>query len=278
MRSVCDCPIGAPGDHQHAHVAPSDRAALTSDLTGPHVHGADATARVREIPQDYSSRVTQDADAPFEPGRLRASDADREAVAKVLQDAMAEGRLSVAELQERLDTVYSAKTLSELEPVTWDLPGHTDLVPRMPTEPRPRPDLTKSPAALPATSARVGGVPTSSVAVGIMSGATRNGPWVVPAQFTALAMMGGVDIDLTQANFAQRDVSITAVAIMGGVDIVVPDGLTVVVNGVGIMGAFEDNARVTGPAEGVVVRVNGIALMGGVDVHRPKKRRGEIEQ
>ncbi len=236
--------------------------------------GRDATVWVREIPHDYSSRVTQDADAPFDPGKLRASDADREAVAKVLQDAMAEGRLSVAELQERLDTVYAARTLSELEPVTWDLPGHTDLVPLLPTAPRPRPDLTTQPA----TSARVGGIPTSSVAVGIMSGATRNGPWVVPAQFTALALMGGVDIDLTQANFAQRDVTITAVAIMGGVDIVVPDGLTVVVNGVGFMGAFEDNARVSGPPEGVVVRINGLALMGGVDVHRPKKRRGEIEK
>ncbi len=222
--------------------------------------------------------MTQDADPPFDPGRLRASDADREAVARVLQTAMAEGRLTVAELQERLDTVYASKTLSELEPVTWDLPGHADLVPRAPTVPQSKPNLTKS--AVPASSvpSPVGGVPTSSVAIGILSGASRNGNWVVPTQFTALAIMGGIDLDLTEARFAERDVTITAVAIMGGVDIVVPEGLTVIVNGAGIMGAFEDNARVTGPADAPVVRINGVALMGGVDVHRPKKRRGQMEK
>ena len=66
----------------------------------------------------------------FGPGQLRASHADRERVATVLNQALAEGRLSLDELQERLDTVYAAKTLAELEPVTKDLPGHTSLVPR----------------------------------------------------------------------------------------------------------------------------------------------------
>ena len=60
--------------------------------------------------------------------------------------------------------------------------------------------------------------------------------------------MGGVDIDLTKATFADRVVTITAVAIMGGIDIVVPEDITVQVNGVGFMGAFEDNANQRGPA------------------------------
>jgi hypothetical protein len=220
--------------------------------------------------------VTDGPDSSFDPGKLRASDSDREAVASFLQTAMAEGRLSVSELQERLDTVYSSKTLRELEPVTWDLPGHTDLVPRVATPPvrltKPVPGTARSSAP-----ARVGGVPTSTVAIGIMSGATRNGPWVVPPQFTAVALMGGVDIDLTQATFAEREVTITAMALMGGVDIVVPDDVTVIVSGVGFMGAFEDNAHVRGVPGGLVIRINGLAIMGGVDVHRPKRRREELE-
>jgi len=220
-------------------------------------------------------RVSEDPDTSFDPGKLRASDADREAVAKVLQTAMAEGRLTVGELQERLDTVYASKTLSELEPVTWDLPGHADLVPRVPTTPQ---RVVPGPVAVPASSpAKVGGTPSSSVAIGVMSGATRSGPWVVPTQFTALALMGGVDIDLTAANFAEREVTITAVALMGGIDIVVPDDVTVIVSGIGFMGAFEDNAHVRGVPGGPVVRINGLAIMGGVDVHRPKKGRREIE-
>ena len=140
-------------------------------------------------------------------------------MARLLQTAMDEGRLTPVELQERLDTLYRSKTLRELEPLTWDLPGHHDLVPRPPAAP-----VALSKAASGAAPDRIGGTPTSSVAIGIMSGATRAGNWVVPAQFSAVAIMGGVDIDLTKARFAERQVTITALAIMGGIDIVVPDG------------------------------------------------------
>jgi hypothetical protein len=221
--------------------------------------------------------MTQNADQPFDPGKMRASDDDRAAVAQVLQTAMDEGRLTPVELQERLDTVYRSKTLSELEPLTWDLPGHRALLPRTPAAPTPATvQFDKAPATPDAN--RVGGTPTTSVAIGIMSGATRAGNWVVPAQFSAVAIMGGVDIDLTKARFAQSQVTITAVALMGGVDIVVPDDVTVIVNGVGFMGSFEDNAQVQGPRGGPVVRINGVALMGGVDVHRPKRKRVQLEK
>lgn len=54
---------------------------------------------------------------------MRASDADRDAVASRLGAAHAEGRLDAAELQERLDSVYAARTLGELVPLTRDLPA-----------------------------------------------------------------------------------------------------------------------------------------------------------
>lgn len=53
---------------------------------------------------------------------MRASDDDREAVAGRLRDAHAEGRLTMEEFEERLDTTYAAKTLGELTVVTRDLP------------------------------------------------------------------------------------------------------------------------------------------------------------
>lgn len=220
--------------------------------------------------------MTQNAEQPFDPSRLRASDDDRAAVAQVLQAATDEGRLTPVELQERLDALYRSKTLHELEPLTWDLPGHRDLVPRSPSFPptgAPAGVMPGRPVPAGSAAARIGGTPTSSLAVGILSGATRAGNWVAPAQFTAVAIMGGVDIDLTQARFAAPEVTITAIAVMGGIDIVVPDDVTVVVNGIGFMGAFEDNARIVGPPDGPVVRVNGLALMGGVDVHRPKGKK-----
>jgi DUF1707 SHOCT-like domain len=54
---------------------------------------------------------------------FRASDADREHVAERLRHATGEGRLSAEELEERLGTLFSAKTYGELDALVADLPG-----------------------------------------------------------------------------------------------------------------------------------------------------------
>ena len=69
------------------------------------------------------------------PDQMRASNADRERFAKVLHDAMADGRLTVSEMEERLDRVYAAKTYGELTPLLRDL--RLRLLPRrLSTSPR----------------------------------------------------------------------------------------------------------------------------------------------
>lgn len=55
-------------------------------------------------------------------GGMRASDADREEVAARLRTALDEGRLTVTEYDERLQSAYGATTLGELAPLTGDLP------------------------------------------------------------------------------------------------------------------------------------------------------------
>jgi len=59
------------------------------------------------------------------PGRdldLRAADADRERTAERLRNSHAEGRLDMAEFQQRLERCYEAKTLGELGELVRDLP------------------------------------------------------------------------------------------------------------------------------------------------------------
>lgn len=70
---------------------------------------------------------------------MRASDADRERIASVLRRAVDEGRLDLAEYDERLRNLYEAKTYGELAPLTRDLPA---------PPPRPMP-ATTSPAPPP---------------------------------------------------------------------------------------------------------------------------------
>jgi hypothetical protein len=191
-----------------------------------------------------------------EPQKLRASDADRERVAEVLREAAGDGRLTMDELDERLDAVYAAKTYAELEPITHDLPGA---------------GAAGTPAVVPAATAdpaRFGGEPTSSMAVAILGGFSRKGDWVVPKEFTAVCFMGGGEIDLRDARFSEREVTIHVVAIMGGCEVIVPEDATVRVTGIGIMGAFDHSNAGSGTPGGPVITVNGVAIMGGVDVSR----------
>ena len=65
---------------------------------------------------------------------LLASDAEREHHAELLREHAAQGRITVDELDERLDRVYAARTHGELAPVVADLPA-----PQRPRPPRRAP-------------------------------------------------------------------------------------------------------------------------------------------
>ena len=67
--------------------------------------------------------------------RMRASDAEREAVTARLRDHYAEGRLTHDELDERVSAALSAKTFGELRTLTTDLPGPAPVPPRTAARP-----------------------------------------------------------------------------------------------------------------------------------------------
>lgn len=54
--------------------------------------------------------------------RIRVSDAEREVVADRLRAAVAEGRLTLDEADERLSSAYAARTADDLAELTNDLP------------------------------------------------------------------------------------------------------------------------------------------------------------
>jgi hypothetical protein len=196
-------------------------------------------------------------DAP----ELRAADADRERVAEILRDALAEGRLDMAEFEERLEATYQARTYGELAPITRDLPAAGTA---------PAVSLSKPAAQSGSWGSRiVGGEGSSSWAVAIMSGFQRKGRWTVPRRFNSFAFWGGGEIDLREANFADHEVEINCIAIMGGMNVVVPPGVEVVVRGIGIMGGFDHREEGNPPEPGAPrVIVTGFAFWGGVGVER----------
>ena len=188
--------------------------------------------------------------------RLRISDADRHQVAELLREAAGEGRLDIDELDERLEAAYSAKTYADLVPLTADLPVNA---PQHPPATGPRVDVPGVPAVRYDSS------------IAIMGGTSRKGLWEVGSSHTAFALMGGVDIDLRQARFTTRETVIRAYAIWSGIDIYVNAHTRVIVDGVAIMGGFDQGRDRVQPELGPdspLVRVTGFALMAGVTVQR----------
>jgi hypothetical protein len=60
---------------------------------------------------------------------LRAADADRERTAEHLRKSHTEGRLDLAEFQQRLEHCYDAKTVGELDELLRDLPRQDERPP-----------------------------------------------------------------------------------------------------------------------------------------------------
>jgi hypothetical protein len=69
---------------------------------------------------------------------LRIGTAEREQAVQLLTEHLAAGRLELAEFEERVDSVYAARTDSELAALFRDLPGPIPAPAGYPVGPSPR--------------------------------------------------------------------------------------------------------------------------------------------
>lgn len=79
------------------------------------------TLRSRSWLPGLGSFARGSAAVAYDP-RIRASDADRDRAATLLREHHAAGRLTAEEFSERLDKVFEAKTIGELDALLADLP------------------------------------------------------------------------------------------------------------------------------------------------------------
>ncbi|MEU0084139.1 DUF1707 domain-containing protein [Streptomyces sp. NPDC006274] len=190
-------------------------------------------------------------------GAIRASDADRDRIADILREALAEGRLDAEEHSERIDAVYRAKTVGELEPIVRDLPPAG----RRPDSAAARaPDETGDP-----------GGPAENL-VAVFSSSTRKGRWRVGRRTNAFSLFGSIEIDLTEALYGQRLSVINATSIFGNVEVRVPENISLRGSGTGVFGNFEVVTLEAADPEAPVVVVNGYTVFGNVEA-KPKRGR-----
>ena len=196
---------------------------------------------------------------PIAGGSLRASDADREKVATVLSTAYAEGRLTREEHEERLDQLLAAKTFDDLIPITRDLVvlGAAGSVP----EPAPSEEFTIDTSSTSEESDKL---------IAIFGGVTRNGNWRIRQHTHAIAIFGGMDLDLRNAIFESPTVEISGFWCFGGLDLKVPAGIQVRDQTAGIFGGT-DVRDLGDPIPGApTLVIKGMTLFGGVSIRGPK--------
>jgi Domain of unknown function (DUF1707) len=187
---------------------------------------------------------------------LRVSDAERDAVLRTLGDHAAVGRLTLDELEDRSGRALAAKTRGDLATLTSDLPREAGQVG----------------GAGPASSRRK---PVRWM-VAIMSGSHRKGRFRAAGKINAVAIMGGDDIDLREAEIEGGELTFNLFILMGGASIYVPDSVELDIGGFTMMGGHDEIGSDRPPRPGApLIHIRVYGLMGGWAVYRlPPQARG----
>jgi class 3 adenylate cyclase len=200
----------------------------------------------------YDPGGLEPARAPAGPMAERVADADRDTMITLLREHVVDGRLTLDEFSERVGLALQARTRGELEVVLSDLP----------TVATPQDEkVRRSPRRW---------------FVGVMSGASAKGRWRIGGSTTAVAVMGGVEMDLRKAEIDGAEIVISAFAFMGGIEIVVPEGIDVEMTGFAFMGGRDLKLRDVPIVPGSPrITIRAFAFMGGIDIKSKPNRTGK---
>ena len=185
---------------------------------------------------------------------LRASNAERDAVAGRLQDAFAEGRLDDDEFDQRMRAALTAKTHAELDTVLTDLPA-----------------VAGTAGARPAP---VTGVTPGRLAIAYKGTVRRAGRWRVPERYTTVVYKGSGLLDLRAAELQSPVTTIRAVAYKSRLTVLVPPGMRVEMTGFGInQGPDEETGGLALAPDAPVLHIRGLAYKGTIETaSRPPER------
>ena len=178
---------------------------------------------------------------------IRASDAERDATLQRLSAATGDGRLTLEEFSQRMDRATTAKTRAELDRLVTDLPT----------------DATAASGAVAERSPA-----RTSWHVSPIGGLSVSGPWRMERSVIVVSLIGGADLDLSQAQLAAPEVTLTKVSLLGGVSIGVPPGIRVNASGFSLIGGTSVDA---GPEPGPgapTIHIRAFSLIGGTRIHR----------
>ncbi|MHA6801210.1 DUF1707 SHOCT-like domain-containing protein [Bounagaea algeriensis] len=201
---------------------------------------------------------------------MRISDEERRQVDRRLQQALAEGRLTVSEYEERSGHCWAARIRRDLEPLTQDLPAETAERPpeKAAEEAAPaRKDATEDSEDEPAEKSRASRVFDAAIGTLAVIGGLFGVGYVVTAE-DGVAVFGDQVVQVS-GDTGRAEVG----ALFGSVDVVVPEGVRAETSGLVVFGSTEcASACATSPGAGtssVVVDTRG--AFGSVEIVTPEE-------
>lgn len=147
---------------------------------------------------------------------IRVGHSERDAVVAALQEAAGDGRLSMAELDDRLDAALQAKTYADLDVLVADL--SVELPSRALTSALPQAQRPPSAGYSREDPLRLDGG---------MSSEKRGGVWTVPPFMLINQGLGSVKLNCLEATPAAQLIEIEVIGGAGSIVLVLPEGWAV---------------------------------------------------
>jgi len=186
---------------------------------------------------------------------LIATPVARDKVIEKLQDHYANNHIEVADFEARVELAERARSNEELVRVLHGLPA-----------------LEGSEAEIITSPGRL----TTTIKATLGS-TTRRGRWRIPAHARVSALLGSIELDLTEAELARGETLLEVSAILGSVVITIPEGLAVECEGSAILGSFDHIEQTpASKRDPRVLRIVGAARLGSVEIIVKPKSRGLI--
>lgn len=176
---------------------------------------------------------------------IRASDGEREQTIERLREAAGDGRLTLEELADRIETATASRTREQLGELTADLPAG-------------------------GAAAQVATVPVRNA--GVFGDHKRDGPWRVPARSSWETLFGDVKLDLREAQVPAGEIEIDVKTVFGDVELLVPEGVVVEIRSSTFLGDIKQDAGMVAPAGAPRIVLTGWTTFGDVRVRARRLR------
>jgi hypothetical protein len=151
---------------------------------------------------------------------------ERERTVQALCSQFAHDRLTLEEVERRLELAQRARSDTELRALLADLPGGA-MVPATPSG-----ELALFSLAAP------GEAPSEQRLLALLSEVKRRGPWTPARRQRVSAILGDAKLDFREALLQPGVTEVECNAILGAITITVPPGVRVECDGNAILGSF----------------------------------------